>query len=83
MDAPYSGSANASIRSILTPRAMTAASADIIPIMTGANRYSSVPVTAISPIPKATVSHPSLYVMSLRPAPTLCPTRVEAAACTP
>ena len=54
-----------------------------IPIICGAARYMTSPITAITAMPIPTVMPASFRASPCRPAPTLCPTSVVAASAIP
>ena len=74
MEAPNMGSANASMRSIWAPSAMTAASAVKMLISAGANSHIKTPERAMMPMPIPVQSQANRLDMSRRWAPTACPT---------
>ena len=77
------GSANASIRRMAVPSERISASGVITPIICGAARYMTSPVTAITAMPIPTVMPASFRASPCRPAPTPCPTSVVAASAIP
>ena len=79
MDAPYIGSAKASMRRTRVPKAMISGSGVNIAIICGAKRYSSPPVSTMTAMPSSTVTQPNRRAICRRPAPTLCPTTIAAA----
>ncbi len=79
MDAPYIGSANASIRNTIVPSLRILSSGVRSAIIAGAVKNMAAPVTAMLAMPNHTVILANFLASSLRPAPMLCPVSVAAA----
>ena len=79
-DAAKSGSANASMRSTVTPSSCTATSGVSMAMIGGAATYMSTPMMAMTPMPSRVERRENDRATSLRSAPTAWPTSVVAAA---